>query len=56
MLARVIEAVRWLYNHLGDPRSKNALIFTLTLMTLFGVLAPATATSLRDIVLSMVGM
>jgi hypothetical protein len=51
-----VAGARWLYNHLGDPRTKNAVIAILLILTGFGVLAPATATSLRDLVLSMVGM
>lgn len=46
-------AIGWLYDHLGDPRSKNVLIFVLLTMTLFGMVAPERATQLRDIVLSM---
>lgn len=42
------------YDHLGDPRTKNVLIVVLTLMSAFGVIAPATATSLRDMVLGLV--
>jgi uncharacterized membrane protein len=56
MLARVTAAGRWIYNHLGDPRTKNTVIFVLLLLSAFGMIAPATATSLRDIALSMVGM
>jgi hypothetical protein len=42
-----------IYDKLGDPRSKNALLFVLALLTLFGMVAPETATSLRDTVLGM---
>jgi hypothetical protein len=54
VLNRSIALARWLYNHLGDPRSKNVLIFILIAMSGFGIVAPATATSLRDMVLSMI--
>lgn len=53
MKAKLVGVVQWLYNHLGDPRSKNVLIFVLLAMTAFGMLAPDKATQLRDIVLSM---
>jgi hypothetical protein len=56
MLARIENAGRWLYNHLGDPRTKNILILVLLCLTGFGMVAPATATSMRDLVLSMVRM
>ena len=51
-----VALIRWLYNHLGDPRTKNVLIFILIAMSAFGIVAPTTATGLRDMVLSMVGM
>jgi hypothetical protein len=41
------------YDKIGDPRSKNALLFILLLMTAFGIVAPDTATSLRDTVIAM---
>jgi hypothetical protein len=56
MLARVTAAGRWIYNHLGDPRTKNIIILILLCLSGFGMLAPATATSMRDLVLSMVKM
>ena len=53
MTAKLTAFVRWLYNHLGDPRSKNALLFILLAMTAFGMIAPDAATSLRDTVVAM---
>ena len=41
------------YDRLGDPRTKNVLIVVLALMSAFGLLAPETATRLRDAVLSL---
>ena len=41
------------YDRLGDPRTKNVLIVILALMSAFGILAPETATRLRDAVLSL---
>ena len=46
-------AARTVYDRLGDPRTKNVLIVVLTLMSLFGIIAPETATSLRDMVLGL---
>jgi hypothetical protein len=54
LLAKLTSASRWLYNHLGDPRTKNILILVLLCLTGFGMVAPTTATSMRDLVLSMV--
>lgn len=42
-----------IYDKLGDPRTKNALLVILLLLTAFGMIAPETATSLRDTVLAM---
>jgi hypothetical protein len=53
-MSKIIAVARWLYNHLGDPRTKNILILILLGLTGFGMVAPATATSMRDLVLSMV--
>jgi uncharacterized membrane protein len=55
MKQKLTALVTWIYDHLGDPRTKNLLILILTLMSAFGMIAPATATSLRDAVLSMLG-
>jgi hypothetical protein len=41
------------YDKLGDPRSKNALLFVLLAMTAFGIVAPEQATSLRDTIIKM---
>ena len=41
------------YDRLGDPRTKNVLIVLLALMSAFGILAPETATRLRDAVLAL---
>jgi hypothetical protein len=30
---RLANAARWLYNHLGDPRTKNVVIFILLLLS-----------------------
>jgi hypothetical protein len=53
ILAKAGAILSWLYNHLGDSRSKNALIFILLLLTAFGIVAPEQATSLRDTILKM---
>lgn len=53
MKAKAIAVASAVYNKLGDPRSKNAMIFVLLLLTSFGMLAPETATTLRDLVLKM---
>ena len=53
-LPRAEAALSWLYNHLGDPRTKNIIIMALAVLTAFGMIAPTTATSLRDATLSMV--
>jgi hypothetical protein len=53
LLAKPKSVIVWLYNHLGDPRTKNVLICALLGMTGFGIVAPQQATQLRDIVLSM---
>lgn len=44
---------RLAYDRLGDPRTKNVLIVLLALMTAFGMIAPETATALRDAVLGL---
>lgn len=43
----------WIWSFLGDPKTKNALLVILLAMTAFGMVAPETATKLRDIILSM---
>jgi hypothetical protein len=52
-MSKIVNVIKWLYNHLGDPRSKNVLIFILLAACGFGMIAPERATGLRDIVLSM---
>jgi hypothetical protein len=42
-----------IYDKLGDPRSKNAMLVILLILTAFGMVAPDRATSLRDTVLAM---
>jgi len=53
MTDKLLAAWETLYNHLGDPRTKNLLILILTLMSAFGILAPDTATGLRNAVLGL---
>lgn len=43
----------WLWSFMGDARTKNALLVILLLMTFFGIVAPETATSLRDTVVAL---
>ena len=50
---RLRRLVGLVYDRLGDPRTKNVLIIILALMSAFGILAPETATSLRDAVLNL---
>ena len=50
---RVLYLLKLAYDRLGDPRTKNVLIVLLALMSAFGILAPHTATRLRDAVLSL---
>jgi hypothetical protein len=56
MITRLRSIISTIYDKLGDPRTKNAMISALLLMSAFGVIAPAKATALRDLVLSMVGV
>jgi hypothetical protein len=56
MMHRLRSLISTIYDKLGDPRTKNAMICTLLMLSAFGVIAPAQATALRDIVLSMVGV
>ena len=51
--AKAIAFAKLAYNRLGDPRTKNIIIVILALMSAFGILAPETATNLRDAVLSL---
>jgi hypothetical protein len=52
-MTKALAVVSAIYDKLGDPRSKNVLIFILLLMTGFGMIAPEQATTLRDFVLKM---
>lgn len=54
MLKSVLNALGGIYNRLGDPRTKNVLIALLALASAFGVIAPETATSIRDAVTGLV--
>lgn len=53
MLKKLGAVVRHIYNHLGDPRTKNALLVILLALTGFGMVAPEVATNLRDTVLAL---
>ena len=50
---RIIALLRTIYDRLGDPRTKNILIVILALMSAFGMIAPETATRLRDAVIAL---
>ena len=50
---RLLRLLKLAYDRLGDPRTKNVLIVLLALMSAFGLLAPDTATRLRDAVLAL---
>jgi hypothetical protein len=43
----------WLWSFLGDPKTKNALLVILLAMTAFGMVAPETATSMRDTIVAL---
>lgn len=49
-LGRVASVV---YDRLGDPRTKNVLLAILAAMTLFGIVLPDEATSIRDTLIAM---
>lgn len=53
MKPKILALLKLAYDKLGDPRSKNILLFILALLSLFGMVAPDTATGLRDTVLAM---
>ena len=53
MLDTILSTVSTVYSRLGDPRSKNAIIAVLALASAFGLIAPASATALRDAVLTL---
>lgn len=46
-------AALWVYDALDDKRFRNLLLIILIGMNAFGVVAPGTATALRDAVLSI---
>jgi hypothetical protein len=52
-MKKLLAIVGVIYDKLGDPRSKNAMLFILLAMTAFGIVAPDQATSLRDTILRM---
>ena len=52
MKDRITKFFTWLWSFLGDPKTKNALLVILLLMTTFGIVAPETATSLRDTIVA----
>lgn len=52
LFAKVSALAGVIYNKLGDPRTKNLLITVLALMSAFGMIAPDTATALRNTVVS----
>lgn len=52
-MKKLLAIISAIYDKLGDPRSKNVLIFVLLVMTAFGMVAPETATALRDTILKM---
>jgi hypothetical protein len=52
-MKKLLAIVGVVYDKLGDPRSKNALLFILLAMTAFGILDPERATNLRDTILKM---
>jgi hypothetical protein len=51
---KLLSAVEWLYTNLGNPKTKNIILLVLFLMNAFGILAPETATGLRNLVLGFV--
>jgi hypothetical protein len=53
LLAKVGAIISLVYNKLGDPRSKNVLLFILALLTLFGMVAPDHATAIRDSIMGL---
>jgi hypothetical protein len=52
-LAKAKAFAVWLWSFLGDKRTKNALLVILLAMTGFGMVAPETATKMRDIILAL---
>lgn len=52
-MKKALAVISAIYDKLGDPRSKNVLLVILLAMTAFGMVAPETATNLRDTILKM---
>ncbi|MDG2532084.1 hypothetical protein P6144_00340 [Sphingomonas sp. HITSZ_GF] len=50
----ILSAAKSAFDLLGNPKTKNVLLLVLALASAFGVLAPETATSLRDAVTGFV--
>ena len=50
---KVKEGGSWAWSFMGDPKTKNAFLVILMAMTAFGMVAPDTATSLRDTVVAL---
>lgn len=50
----ILSAARTAFDLLGNPKTKNVLLLVLALASAFGVLAPETATALRDAVTGLV--
>ena len=53
MLNRALAVWQVIYDRAGDPRTKNMFLLILSAMSMFGIVAPKTATTLRDTVLSL---
>lgn len=53
LLSRARQFFTWLWSFLGDAKTKNALLVILLLMTAFGMVAPETATSMRDTIVAL---
>jgi hypothetical protein len=53
MKAKISAFFKWLWAFLGDPKTKNACLVILLLMTAFGMVAPETATSMRDTIVAL---
>lgn len=53
LFAKIRAFFTWLWSFLGDPKTKNALLVILLLLTAFGMVAPETATSMRDTIIAL---
>jgi hypothetical protein len=53
LIARARQFFTWLWSVLGDPKTKNALLVILLVMTGFGMVAPDVATSMRDTIIAL---